>query len=63
MKRKLKISENRALTDFLPTLTIIAKDFATELTNHNVIEKDLKGQKHISKEYVENNKEVRSILF
>lgn len=36
MKRKLAIPENRPLVDFLPTLTIKAKDFATELTSHNV---------------------------
>ena len=39
MKRKLAIPDNRPLADFLPTLTIKAKDFATELTSHNVIEK------------------------
>ncbi|MEP6950440.1 MAG: hypothetical protein ABI863_14240 [Ginsengibacter sp.] len=39
MKRKLKIDDSRPLADFLPTLTIKAKDFATELTNHNVTEK------------------------
>src|SRR5258706_8414473 len=41
MKRKLGIPENRPLADFLPTLTIKAKDFATELTSHNVSETDL----------------------
>ena len=30
------------------TLTIKAKDFATELTSHNVIEKDLSGESRIS---------------
>jgi DNA-damage-inducible protein D len=43
MKQKLLIPLNRPLADFLPTLTIKAKDFATELTSHNVVEKDLKG--------------------
>lgn len=42
MKKKLAIPDNRPLADFLPTLTIKAKDFATELTSHNVIEKELK---------------------
>lgn len=37
------------------TLTIKAKDFATELTNHNVTEKDLKGQSNISTEHIDNN--------
>lgn len=43
MKRRLGVSDSRPLADFLPTLTIKAKDFATELTSHNVVEKDLKG--------------------
>lgn len=43
MKRKLGVPGNRPLADFLPTLTIKAKDFASELTSHNVIEKDLQG--------------------
>ena len=59
MKRKLGVPANRPLADFLPTLTIKAKDFATELTSHNVIEKDLKGDTAISKEHVDNNSAVR----
>lgn len=51
-----------ALADFLPTLTIKAKDFATELTSHNIVEKDLKGQQKISSEHIENNKAVRRML-
>ncbi len=62
MKRKLAIPDNRPLADFLPTLTIKAKDFATELTSHNVTEKELKGSDRISKEHVDNNKAVRKIL-
>lgn len=62
MKTKLLIPENRPLADFLPTLTIKAKDFATELTSHNVVEKDLKGQKMISEEHIENNLAVRKML-
>jgi DNA-damage-inducible protein D len=62
MKKKLRIPESRPLADFLPTLTIKAKDFATELTSHNVIEKDLKGEKQISKEHIDNNLAVRKIL-
>ena len=62
MKRKLAIPENRPLADFLPTLTIKAKDFATELTSHNVQEKDLKGENAISNEHVDNNKAVRKML-
>lgn len=62
MKRKLGVPEKRPLADFLPTLTIKAKDFATELTSHNVVEKDLKGKEQITTEHVDNNKAVRKIL-
>ena len=62
MKRKLSIPTGRPLADFLPTLTIKAKDFATELTSHNVIEKDLMGETSISSEHVENNQAVRDML-
>lgn len=62
MKRKLGVPDNRALADFLPTLTIKAKDFATELTSHNVTEKDLKGAYSITREHVENNDAVRKML-
>jgi DNA-damage-inducible protein D len=62
MKKKLSVPDNRPLADFLPTLTINAKDFATELTSHNVIEKDLSGENQISNEHVENNQAVRKML-
>jgi DNA-damage-inducible protein D len=62
MKRKLKVSNHKPLADFLPTLTIKAKDFAAELTSHNVVEKDLKGQQQISNEHIENNVAVRKML-
>ena len=62
MKRKLDVPETRPLADFLPTLTIKAKDFATELTSHNVTEKELKGEGAISKEHIDNNLAVRKML-
>jgi len=62
MKKKLAIPDGRPLADFLPTLTIKAKDFATELTSHNVLEKDLSGESQISNEHVENNQAVRRML-
>ncbi len=62
MKRKLRIPENRPLADFLPTITIKAKDLATELTNFNVQKKDLSGESHISHEHVKNNRDVRGLL-
>ncbi|OQP61238.1 damage-inducible protein D [Niastella vici] len=62
MKRKLGVPASRPLADFLPTLTIKAKDFATELTSHNVQEKELRGETSIGQEHVDNNKAVRKML-
>ena len=62
MKNKLGIPTRRPLADFLPTLLIKAKDFATELTSHNVVDKDLSGDKQITKEHIDNNSEIRNIL-
>ncbi len=62
MKRKLAVPRGKALADFLPTLTIKAKDFATELTSHNVIEKDLHGESPIAEEHIDNNAAVRRML-
>ena len=62
MKRILQVPENRPLADFLPTLTIKAKDFASELTSHNVVDKNLKGDNQITKEHIENNLAVRKML-
>ena len=62
MKSKLGIPSNRPLADFLPTLLIKAKDFAAELTSHNVQDKDLAGDRAVTKEHIDNNKEVRNIL-
>ncbi len=62
MKKRLMVPTGRPLADFLPTLTIKAKDFATELTSHNVVEKNLFGERFISSEHVDNNQAVRNIL-
>lgn len=62
MKRKLGIKENRPLADFLPTITITAKQLATEITNFNVKKNDLKGEGNITHEHVKNNKDVRALL-
>lgn len=62
MKRKLGIKENRPLADFLPTITITAKQLATEITNFNVKKNDLKGEFNITNEHVKNNKDVRALL-
>jgi DNA-damage-inducible protein D len=62
MKRKLGVPENRPLADFLPTITITAKQLATEITNFNVNKNDLKGENRITNEHVKNNTDVRSLL-
>jgi DNA-damage-inducible protein D len=62
MKKKLGIPENRPLADFLPTITITAKQLATEITNFNVKQNDLKGEENITDEHVKNNKDVRALL-
>lgn len=50
------------MADFLPTLTIAAKNLATEMTNYNVEQKDLYGERPIAEEHVENNASVRGML-
>jgi len=62
MKRKLGVTESRPLADFLPTITITAKQLATEITNFNVKKNDLKGEQKITVEHVKNNKDVRGLL-
>ena len=62
MKRKLGIKENRPLADFLPTITITAKQLATEITNFNVKKNNLNGEVNITSEHVKNNKDVRVLL-
>lgn len=62
MKTKLGIVKTRPLADFLPTLTIAAKNLATEMTNHNVTQQDLHGEPSITAEHVQNNKSVREML-
>ncbi len=62
MKDKLGVPKGRALADFLPTITIKAKDFATEITVFNTKEKDLETERQISAEHITNNRSVRKIL-
>lgn len=56
------MKDKRSLADFLPTLTIAAKNLATEMTNYNVEEKDLQGEETITGEHVQNNRSVRDML-
>ena len=62
MKKKFGITQYRPLADFLPTLTIAAKNLATEMTNHNVAQEDLQGESAITREHVQNNVSVRDML-
>lgn len=62
LKRKLGAPASRPLADFLPTISIKAKDFAAEMTSVNVQQKDLHGQEQICKEQVDNNTAVRNML-
>ncbi len=62
MKRKLGMPQSRPLADFLPTISIKAKDFAAEMTSVNVQTKDLQGEASITREHVDNNAAVRKML-
>lgn len=62
MKTKMGVPDNRPVADFLPTISIKAKDFAAEMTNVNVQSKDLQGDSSITKEHVDNNLAVRNML-
>jgi len=62
MKQKLKIPKSKPLADFLPTITITAKNLATEITNFNVKKDSLQGEIRITKEHVQNNEDIRKLL-
>ena len=62
MKHKLGVVPSRPLADFLPTITITAKNLATEITNFNVRKEELQGEPSIAKEHVKNNTEIRKLL-
>lgn len=62
LKRKMGVPDSRPVADFLPTISIKAKDLAAEMTGLNVQSKDLKGQSKIEKEHIDNNLAVRDML-
>jgi DNA-damage-inducible protein D len=62
LKRKMGVPDSRPVADFLPTISIKAKDLAAEMTGLNVQSKDLKGQKKIEIEHIDNNSAVRNML-
>jgi DNA-damage-inducible protein D len=52
MKEKLNVPTKRSLGDFLPTVTILAKALATEMTNMNVQTKNLQGEQPITQQHI-----------
>ena len=62
MKDRICVPKSRPLADFLPVITIKAKDFANEITNFNIKKDDLRTEPSITKEHVKNNKDVRKVL-
>ena len=62
MKARLGIKGSRALADFLPTVTLKAKEFAAAITDFNVRKSNLQGTKKIGDEHVKNNLDVRGVL-
>jgi DNA-damage-inducible protein D len=62
MKKKLGLPDKRPLADFLPTITIKAKDFAAEITSFNTKKNNLHSEPAITSEHVKNNRDVRNLL-
>ena len=62
MKDRLQVPKGRPLADFLPTITIKAKDFANEITNFTIKRDDMRAEEGITVQHVKNNREVRNIL-
>lgn len=62
MKKQLNIPSNRPLADFLPTVSIAAKNLVAEMTNHNVKQHDLYDEQPITQEHIQNNLSVRGML-
>jgi DNA-damage-inducible protein D len=62
LKRRMGVPENRPVADFLPTISIKAKDFAAEMTSVNVQSKNMNSTQNIEIEHVDNNLAVRKML-
>ena len=62
LKRKMGVPDSRPVADFLPTISIKAKDLAAEMTSVNIQTKDLRGINPIGQEHVDNNTAVRNML-
>jgi len=62
MKSQWDIKQNKPLADFMPTILLKAKDFATEITIYNAKDKNMKREQQIPAEHITNNKTVRNTL-
>lgn len=62
MKDRMNVPAKKPLADFLPTVTITAKNLATEITNFNVVKEDMQGEEPITTEHVQNSQDVRDLL-
>jgi DNA-damage-inducible protein D len=62
MKQRLSVPKGRAMADFLPTITIKAKDFANEITNFSIKRDYLHTEAQIAREHIKNNRDVRKLL-
>ena len=62
MKVIYKIKDTKPLADFMPTILLKAKDFATEITIHNARENNMSSENQISNEHITNNTAVRETL-
>jgi DNA-damage-inducible protein D len=62
MKQRLRVPKGRAMADFLPTITIKAKDFANEITNFSIKRDYLHTEAQITREHIKNNRDVRKLL-
>jgi len=62
MKNRLGVPTHRALSDFTPSVTILAKALATEMTNMNIKSKDLQGEQPITQQHVSSNLTIRQAL-
>lgn len=61
MKIKWNI-KNKPLADYMPTILLKAKDFATEITIFNARHHQMKTENQISNEHITNNKTIRDTL-
>jgi DNA-damage-inducible protein D len=62
MKEKLGVRSSRALADYLPDVTLKAKDLAAAITTENVRRENLQGENQIKGKHITSNQSVRTAL-